>query len=179
MKRLNLFLLFFLAMLLFGGSVTSFAQDAQRPDPETAPPARPDAEQRPNLLAELGLTPDQIRQIRQINQERRPQMMEAQLRMRAANRDLDMAIYADVVNDDDVQTRLKEFHAAQSEVARLRFTSELAVRKVLTPDQLIRFRDLRRRFAESRENRQNRRPAQDGERQIRPIERLKRRFPNN
>lgn len=177
MKRLILFPLVFSIMLLISGA--AFGQDA-RPDPEKGlPPVRPQRDERPNLFAALGLTPEQARQLRQINQERKPEMMAAQRRMRMANRDLDMAIYADVVNDDDVQARLKEFSDAQAEAARLRFTSELAVRKVLTPDQLIRFRDLRRRFAESRQNMQKQQPAQNGERPMRPIERLKRQIPNN
>jgi Spy/CpxP family protein refolding chaperone len=47
---------------------------------------------------------------------------------------------------------LKEFQAAQTHVARLRFESELAIRKVLTPEQLTRFRELRRAFGENRDN---------------------------
>jgi Spy/CpxP family protein refolding chaperone len=99
-----------------------------------------------------------------MNQERRPAMMQAQRRMREANRDLDMAIYRDSVNDEEFQARLKEFQSAQSELARLRFESELSVRKILTPEQLVRFRELRRRFAEAREgNMQDHRMRRDGE----------------
>jgi Spy/CpxP family protein refolding chaperone len=114
-----------------------------------------------------------------MNQERRPAMMRAQHRMREANRALDMAIYADTVSDADFQTRLNEFRSAQSELARLRFESELAVRKLLTPDQLVRFRELRRKFAEAREsNMRNRRmrrggggppPSNDGPRDKPPL----------
>ena len=68
-------------------------------------------------------------------------------RLHNANRALDEAIYADTVDEAAFQSRLKEVNQAQAEVARLRFTNELAVRKILTADQLARFRDLRRRFA--------------------------------
>lgn len=153
MKHLRLFL--FLIILSMGAIVTVYAQ--------AEPPARDVAEQReagarrPNLLAELGLSPDQVQQIRRLNQARRPAMAEAQRRMREANRNLDIAIYGDAVSDADFQSRLKEFHAAQAEVARLRFEGELAVRKVLTPEQLVRFREIRRSFAESQnDNRQRR-----------------------
>ena len=66
--------------------------------------------------------------------------------------------------------------------------NELAVRRILTPDQLFRFRDLRQRFEQAaRENFQNRRPLngdrmvnrqlkrndtknpQDGQRLVRPL----------
>ncbi len=108
-------------------------------------------ERRPNLLAELGLSREQIQQIRRMNQERRPAMMQAQRRMQETNRALDLAIYRDSVRDEEFQTRLKDVQSAQAELARLRFESELSVRKVLTPEQLVRFRELRRRFAEARE----------------------------
>jgi Spy/CpxP family protein refolding chaperone len=105
---------------------------------------------RPNLLAELNLTPEQVQQIRQFNIERRPQMQAAQRRHREANLALDAAIYADTVNEAEVQARLRELQAAQAELARLRFESELAIRKVLTPEQLTKFREIRRQFEEHR-----------------------------
>jgi Spy/CpxP family protein refolding chaperone len=73
--------------------------------------------------------------------------------MQDAARNLDMAIYGDVVNDADVKARLREFQVAEAELSRLRFESELAVRKILTPEQLIKFRELRRQFAEERRKR--------------------------
>ena len=142
--------------------VPAYSQDDPPPD-EIAGDGRPRM-QRPNLLAELGLSREQIQQIRRMNQERRPFMQEAQRRMRDANRNLDMAIYGDAVSDAEFQARLKEFHSAQAELARLRFEGELSVRKVLTPEQLIRFRELRRRFAEARkENQQRRRQRRNGD----------------
>ena len=51
------------------------------------------------------------------------------------------------------QASLKELQLAQAEAAKLRFLNELGVRKILTPDQLARFRELRRKFA----------PPQDGQ----------------
>lgn len=119
---------------------------------------------RPSLLAELNLSADQVEQIRQLNHSRRPQMQQAQRRLRDANHALDAAIYADTVNDTDVQARLREVQAAQGDLARLRFEGELAVRKLLTPEQLTKFRDLRRRFEEQmRKFRRNgQRPAGRG-----------------
>jgi Spy/CpxP family protein refolding chaperone len=131
---------------------------------QTGPPAgNPEHEdrrgdRRPNLLAELGLSPEQVQEIRRMNQERRPAMMEAQRRMRDANRNLDIAIYGEAISDADFQTRLKELQTVRAELDRLRFEGELAVRKILTPEQLVRFREIRRRFAEARQdNSQDRR----------------------
>ena len=133
-------------------SAPAFSQDG--PPPTGADQQNRRDDRRPNLLAELGLAPEQIQQIRRLNQERRPRIQEARRRMGEASRNLDMAIYGDVlVTEAEFQSRLKEFQAAEAEVARLRFENELAVRKVLTPEQLVRFRELRRRFAEEARDR--------------------------
>src|SRR5215216_3470347 len=95
MKNLKLFLFLFTGLLIFASA--AFGQDGP------APPGGPEhddrgGDRRPNLLAELGLSPDQVQQIRKMNQERRPAMMDAQRRMRDANRNLDMAIYGETVS---------------------------------------------------------------------------------
>ncbi|MBC7901365.1 MAG: hypothetical protein H7070_15080 [Saprospiraceae bacterium] len=138
-----------------------FVQGQDAPPEEAVKPLveRP-AQQRPNLLRELGLLPEQIRQIRRINMERKPLMEAAQIRLRQANRDLDLAIYADDVRDEDVRLRLNDFQAAQAEVAKIRFASELAIRKLLAPEQLVKFRELRQGFADIRKNIEERRRNQ-------------------
>lgn len=154
-------------------SIAVAAQDG--PPPENQPPN----DQRPNPLAELGLSAEQIQQLRRKNQEQRPRMNDAQKRLREAIHDLDTAIYADSTNDDLVQTRLKAFQEAQAEVTRLRFTNELNIRKILTPDQLVRFREIRRRLAMAaekfRQQRQDQqRPMIDGQQRQNPLNQQKR-----
>jgi Spy/CpxP family protein refolding chaperone len=135
-------------------AATGYAQDAKAPD---TPDAQHHDMQRPHdmradFLHKLGLSPEQIEQIRQINLERRPVFDEAQKRLREANRALDAAIYADQVSENDFEAKLKDVQAAQAEVARIRFTNELAVRRVLTPEQLARFREMRQKFEQSRQD---------------------------
>jgi Spy/CpxP family protein refolding chaperone len=146
--------LFFIFTLFFASA--AFAQDSK-----TAEPAQPDM-QRPNsghgdgrggVLQRLGLTPDQIAQIRQLNVDRRPAMQEAQKHLREANRALDAAIYADQVNETDVDARLRDVSTAQAEVSRLRSMNELAIRRLLTPEQLAQFREMRQRFDQRRDMR--------------------------
>jgi len=160
MKHSKLFLVFFSGLLLF--SSPAYGQDGPPHDDFRSGGQRGD--RRPNLFAELGLAPEQVQEIRRQNQERRPQMQAARRRMGDAQRNLDMAIYADtVVSEAEFQSRLKEFQAAEAELAQVRFAGELAVRKVLTPEQLVRFRELRRRFAEEARGRfENGRPLRDG-----------------
>lgn len=144
MKHVTLFLFFLICLLTTSVAVTA----QQTPQPENAT----NETRRPNLLAELGLSPEQVQQIRRMNQANHPAKMDAQRRMQEANRDLDLAIYSETVSEAEFQRRLKDFQDAQAELVRLRFEGELAVRKILTPEQLVRFRELRRRFAELRQS---------------------------
>lgn len=158
--------------LVFCLPVVALAQDQRPPVPPPNVQAGPPNEPKPNLLLELGLSREQIQAMRKLNAERKPIEQEARRRFQDANRELNMAIYADTASDEVVQSRLKEFQAAQADLARIKFTNELAVRRLLTPDQLNKFRTLRQRFADARENMEKRGAAPLG----RPgLRRLKRR----
>ena len=137
MKKTNFLSLIFAFLLL------PFAF-ASAPAQETTPTPAPNQVVRPfKIMQELGLNREQIRQIRRINQERRPLMQAAQQRWRAANRTLDAAVYADSANDDEIRELTKQAQFAQGELLRERTETEYLIRKVLTPDQLVRFRQLR------------------------------------
>ncbi len=96
-----------------------------------------------NALKELELTPDQIEKIRNINRINRPLMRAAQQRLQRANRALDEAIYSDSFDENLVEQRVKEVQAAQAEFLRLRIKTEVELRKILTLEQLQKFRQLR------------------------------------
>lgn len=144
--------------------VSVFVSGQESVDPKVQEP-RPTVNQsgiqpmdnRQNVLMQLGLSREQIQKIRRINQERKPLMDEAQRHLREANVALDLAIYSDQTSDTDFEARLKDVQIAQAEVAKLRFSNEYAVRKILTPEQLVRFRELRRRFEEIRREMETRR----------------------
>lgn len=179
---------FILAAILIMLSAVS-AQDSRPPDNEAKDTGNETVnlpkDDKAGLLRQLGLTREQIQQIRQLNMERKPFLQEAQQRFRAANRALDEAIYADQSSEDTVKSRLKDVQAAQAEVVKIRYSNEFAIRKILTPDQLVLFRGLRQKFAQSqqtknqrllKEQRQiDRRPTskeikafKDGQQQIKP-----------
>lgn len=183
MRASNYFKTFLLVISAFAFVATVSAQDTKPPAEQPPEGQRPAANQpqdmRTNMLHQLGLSREQIQQIRRLNAERKPLMVEAQKRFREANRFLDEAIYADQFNDKDFQDRLKDFQLAQVEVARLRFLNELSVRQILTPEQLQRFRDLRQRFEQRRDNMQNQRPRQDTQQPLRQIIRSRRQVPNS
>jgi Spy/CpxP family protein refolding chaperone len=181
MNKFNLFSFLLVCLLSLLSFSTARAQEemppVDAPQKEFNRPAP-----RPNLLRELGLTPEQIQQIKQLNSDRKPLMMDAQRRVREATRNLDRAIYADALNETEIAARLKDLQNAQAEIARLRSSDELKVRKILTPEQLVKFRELRQRFAGARENFGNRRNNQtDNPNRNAPNRRFNRqlrRFPN-
>lgn len=152
MKQFKLFYLFFAGLIL---TLAFTAVKAQDKPPTDAPKPQFDEPRRPNLLQELGLNQEQRQQIRRLNADKKPLIREAQMRLREANRNLDQAIYADNIAETEIGARLKEVQLAQAEVIKIRSLTELAVRKILTPEQLIKFREIRRQFAERLENRQN------------------------
>lgn len=146
MKKFNRTILVFALLLLTAVFSTVRAQDETAPN--DAPTQNLNQKRRPNLLAELDLSPDQVQQIRRLNREKQISRRDATQRLREANKTLDAAIYADNADETEIQEKLKAAQSAQAEVLKIRATTEFAVRKILTPAQLIKFREIRERFME-------------------------------
>ena len=158
-KYLFLFVVFGIATVSALGQ--SIVVLREKPQDELNPNAVVRKDGRQNLLMQLGLSRDQIKQLRTLNQDRRPKMEAAQTRVREATRLLDNAIYTDQLVDSDIEPKLKELQLAQADIIKLRATNEIAVRKILTLEQLVRFRELRDRFEQMRETIRDRREERD------------------
>lgn len=174
MKKTNILSLIFTGLLMFLTFANVNAQEQVAPDNQN-----PNANQqvRPfKILEELGLTREQIQQIRRINQERKPIMQEAQQRWRISNRNLDEAIYSDTTTDEEVKELMKEAQLAQAELLKARTLTEYMVRKVLTPEQLTKFRQLRERVMKRMNQKNENNPNNQ---QQRPINRLQQRKNQN
>jgi len=139
-------------------AIATLAVSAQDPRPvsDTAPqrPAMDDQvpQDRGQMFKLLNLSPMQLRQVRMANQQHKPVIDAAQQKLRDARKALDETIYADQVSDTDFQARLKALRDAQTEVTTIQSTHELAIRRILAPDQLTKFRVMRQRFEEARQN---------------------------
>ena len=102
---------------------------------------------RQNRLAkELDLSQDQMVKIRQIRKRTARNLRQARQNFQVAKRELDEAIYADTVSEEDLRIKLNRVSDAQAEITKTQALREYAVRKVLNPDQLKRFRKLRKNF---------------------------------
>jgi Spy/CpxP family protein refolding chaperone len=152
--RNNRFKTFILLAASFVFVSAAAAQDPRPPDSteQQRPAMKPQNDRQFDLLHSLGLTEEQTQQIRKIHLDQKPLMDAAQKRLRESNRALNEAIYSDQLNEADVQVRLRALQVARGEVEKIRFMTELSVRRILTPEQLVRFRELRERFEKTREN---------------------------
>ena len=117
------------------------AQNAAQQQQEEAPAADSAAA----LLSQLNLTAAQVSQMREIREQSVPQAQALTRRLNQARRALDESIYSDAPDEALVEQRAREVAEAQAALVRLRAQTELRVRRVLTPEQLQTFRDLRLR----------------------------------
>lgn len=143
-----------LILLLLAFATSTYAQDTKPEDVSQAadrPNAGKPQDVRGNMLRQLGLSREQMQRLRRINADRKPLMEAAQAKLRDANRALDDAIYADTPDEVTMQARLKDAQLAQAEVIKIRTMNEFGVRRILTPDQLGRFRMMRERFERNRQ----------------------------
>lgn len=131
---------FALALLLLCAS-HAFAQNATQQQPSEEAPAADAASA--SLLSQLNLTAAQVTQMREIREQSVPRARELTRRLNQARRALDESIYSDAADESLVEQRAREVAEAQAALVRLRAQTELRVRRVLTPEQLQTFRDLR------------------------------------
>lgn len=172
MKKINFLSLIFTLLLTALAFSNAAAQEADETKPNQA--ARPF-----RIMQELGLTQEQIQQIRRINQARKPVMQAAQIRWREANANLDAAIYADEVSEEQIKELTISAQKAQAELLKERTITEYLIRKVLTPEQLVKFRELRERVKDRLNQRKNLNNQQNPNNQPqRPINRFQRRNQN-
>jgi Spy/CpxP family protein refolding chaperone len=151
MINANLQKLFFAVILVCGAFSFAFAQNGEPPPGDDFAPPR-----RPNLLQELGLSRDQIQQLRQINREWNPRKQQAQRAFQEAKRELDEAIYLDEANESIINQRKEAVKAAHSEFVNTQTTMQTLIRRILTNQQLARFRQLRQQFAQGQVKPNNR-----------------------
>jgi Spy/CpxP family protein refolding chaperone len=129
-----------LFLLLFAVPATEASAQTNE---ETAPVESSQGNQDANWVTALGLTPDQVARIRAIRQQNRIEWQASKQRLNQAQRALDQAIYSDEASDAVIEQRVSEVAEAQAAEVRLRARTELSIRRVLTPQQLNTFRQIR------------------------------------
>lgn len=151
------------AAFLFASGLEARAQGRQQEPPPPHEGGPPDARPRDvaGLLRSLNLTPEQVEQLRALREQHQAEARPLMRRLGQARRALDEAIFADALDENLIRERAREASEAQAALLRLNTLAEVRVRRVLTAEQLQRFRDLRRQAqARQRLRRQLRRDGQ-------------------
>src|ERR1044072_4020078 len=160
MKNKNsLILLVLLALAVCAGAVS--AQDRPPEDGRMPPPGQPGMPGQPRpdddrgeILRQLNLSQEQFQSIRKLLADNGPKVREAQRDFREAQEALDDAIYADTVDEALVQSLTKRSSEAQATLMKLRTINECALRRILNPEQVIKFRALRKQQIQERKEQQ-------------------------
>lgn len=93
------------------------------------------------LHRELNLTADQNRRIESLEAQFAQRKAALDAEMRAANRELAQAIAAEHVYGPPAQSAIERFHEAERTLQEETVKHVLAMRSVLTPEQMRRFDD--------------------------------------
>lgn len=131
MRTVRLFFLLTITLSL-GLSVSAQVND---PAPSNQPTQQ--------VYRQLGLSQEQLVRIREINRRQRPRFQRAELAVRSARIALDEAIYSPDSSEERVREALVAYNRAQAELTNIRLRTEFEIRKILTPEQLTRFRSIR------------------------------------
>jgi Spy/CpxP family protein refolding chaperone len=146
------------AVVLSASFVSTRAQTAAQNQSAPQGPQNNVAAQPPvaqNLQAELGLTPQQLQQWREIHREFRNQEMAATLKLREARLALNEAMESANPNEEVIKQRAKELADAQSAVTQLQALRQARVLQMLTPEQRLKAKEIRERTQAMRREQQN------------------------
>ena len=126
---------------------------AQTPTLEPPPGAMQGRNFGGDPIRELNLTAEQREQIRTIREQNRAERTTINQRVRETNRALEEALDSDNPDQSLLEQRMLEVSAAQAEAMRMRIRTEVQIRKVLTNEQRILLKEMRRNVHQLRERR--------------------------
>ena len=143
------------ASLVLGGALVSVQAQTQTTDQQRASQNNAATQtQTPNLQTELNLSPEQIKQWRELNQEFRPQEIAGRERLAKARLAYAEAIDAQNPSEELIKQRAKELADAQSAMTQLQALRQARTLQMLTPEQRIKLREIRERNQAIRERNQ-------------------------
>ena len=145
---------------------------AQTPNPEHPAAAVQRRSFGGDAVRQLNLTPEQREQIRMIREEGRAERAAVNQRVRQTNRALEEALDSDNPEQSVLEQKVREVSAAQADAMRMRIVTEVKIRQVLTVEQRIRLKEMRRHVHLLREERR----VQGAERRKKRLEERTRRL---
>ena len=133
---------------LFFVSVISVA--GQTMQPQAAPQMPPPGPFGRDPIRQLNLTPEQQEQIRVIREANREERAAINQRVRETNRALEEVLDTENPDESVVEQHVREAAAAQAAAMRMRIVSEVKIRRVLTQEQRVVLRGMRKQAHEAR-----------------------------
>lgn len=104
---------------------------------------RPDG--MPEMLANLNVTPEQIRRLRQLRRQQAPRVRQSSLRFRDLQSQIDELFLGDTIDSARIKELAVDLGRADADRELARFESEAGIREILTAEQAAAFRERRRR----------------------------------
>lgn len=99
------------------------------------------------MQSELGLSDDQVAQLQKMRSDGRSQAIRQRAELRIARGELNDLLRAPAVDEKAVSAKLKQVTDLEAAATRARVEHRLALRRVLTPDQLAKMQTLMRDHA--------------------------------
>jgi translation initiation factor IF-2 len=143
---------------LLGLGAVAFAARPEEPQ-EGGRPGRPDGAQ---VEKAAGLTDAQIAQLRKIRQDGAKQAIRNRADMRIARMELNELLEAPTVDEKAVASKVKAISDLQAAGLKARVDGRLAMRKIVTAEQLEKLRSLRREHGRGWEGPGHRGPRRPG-----------------
>jgi Spy/CpxP family protein refolding chaperone len=116
---------------------------AARPD-EPQDGGRPARADRGQIAREAGLTDAQIAQLKKLRQDEEKQSIRRRADLRIAHMELNELLEAPTVDEKAVGLKVKALSDLESAALKARVDGQLAMRKIVTAEQLEKLRSLRR-----------------------------------
>lgn len=147
MKTIRTILSFIFVASVWAGAPTYLqAQQPATEGQQAAPGGDP--------IRDLNLSPEQRERIRAIRENTRDERAAINQRLREANRALEEVLDSENPSEAVVEKHLRDVAEAQAASLRMRISTEMKVRRVLTTDQLTTLRTLRQNARNLRRERQ-------------------------
>jgi Spy/CpxP family protein refolding chaperone len=110
------------------------------------------------LQSEIGLTDQQVAEIRRIHTEGRKAAIRREADLRIARIELEELMGATTLDEAKIAARVKAISELQSAAFKERTESRLAIRRLVTPEQYQKMRQVRQQMVRARGERSMRRP---------------------
>lgn len=98
------------------------------------------------LKKELGLSDEQLSKVKAIKKELRPALRESKKKMLALKNEFKDAMQDSSVSSDTLTQKFETLQDAKEDFQRRRFQVMLRMREILSPEQLSKFHEVRKKY---------------------------------